>query len=349
MAKILVTGGTGYIGSHTVVELQKEGFEVVVVDNLSNSNIEVLNGIEKITGIRPAFENIDCVDYVSLDRTFENHTGIDAVIHFAASKAVGESVEKPLLYYRNNLVSLINLLQLMPIHKIKKIVFSSSCTVYGQPDILPVTEEAPIKPALSPYGNTKQISEEIIRDTVHANPCFQGILLRYFNPIGAHASAEIGELPNGIPNNLLPFVTQTAIGLRKELKVFGNDYNTPDGSCIRDYIHVVDLARAHVVAVKRMLEKKSEQQLETFNLGTGVGLSVLEIITNFERVTGVKIPYEIVGRREGDIEKVWADPSRANNMLGWKAVETLEETLRSAWAWEKHLEELREEKSNITE
>ena len=342
MAKILVTGGTGYIGSHTVVELQKEGYEVVIVDNLSNSNIEVLNGIEKITGIRPAFENIDCVDYVSLDRTFETHTGIDAVIHFAASKAVGESVEKPLLYYRNNLVSLINLLQLMPIHKIKKLVFSSSCTVYGQPDILPVTEAAPIKPALSPYGNTKQISEEIIRDTVHANPCFQGIILRYFNPIGAHVSAEIGELPNGIPNNLLPFVTQTAIGLRGELKVFGNDYNTPDGSCIRDYIHVVDLARAHVASVKRMLENKSAQQLETFNLGTGTGLSVLEVITNFERVTGVKVPYQIVGRREGDIEKVWANPSHANNVLGWKAVETIDETLRSAWAWEKHLETIRE-------
>ena len=349
MAKILVTGGTGYIGSHTVVELQKEGFEVVVVDNLSNSNIEVLNGIEKITGIRPAFENIDCVDYVSLDRTFENHAGIDAVIHFAASKAVGESVEKPLMYYRNNLVSLINLLQLMPIHKIKKIVFSSSCTVYGQPDILPVTEEAPIKPALSPYGNTKQICEEIIRDTVHANPCFHGILLRYFNPIGAHASAEIGELPNGIPNNLLPFVTQTAMGLRSELKVFGNDYDTPDGSCIRDYIHVVDLARAHVVAVKRMIEKKSEQQLEMFNLGTGVGLSVLEIINNFERVTGVKVPYQVVGRREGDIEKVWANPSHANTVLGWKAVETIDETLRSAWAWEKHLEKLRENKTNNPE
>ncbi|MDR1584960.1 MAG: UDP-glucose 4-epimerase GalE [Prevotellaceae bacterium] len=341
MAKILVTGGTGYIGSHTVVELQKEGYEVVVIDNLSNSNIEVLNGIEKITGIRPAFENIDCVDYVSLDRTFEKHINIDAVIHFAASKAVGESVEKPLLYYRNNLVSLINLLQLMPIHKIKKLVFSSSCTVYGQPDVLPVTEEAPIKPALSPYGNTKQISEEIIRDTVHANPCFQGIILRYFNPIGAHASAEIGELPNGVPNNLLPFVTQTAMGLRDELKVFGDDYDTPDGSCIRDYIHVVDLAKAHVVSVKRMLDKKSGQQLETFNLGTGLGLSVLEIIRNFERVNNVKVPYKIVGRREGDIEKVWADPSRANNVLGWKAAETIDETLRSAWAWEKHLKEIK--------
>ncbi|MDR2854328.1 MAG: UDP-glucose 4-epimerase GalE, partial [Prevotellaceae bacterium] len=267
MAKILVTGGTGYIGSHTVVELQNNGFEVIIVDNLSNSNIEVLNGIEKITGIRPAFENIDCVDYVSLDRMFESNAGIDGIIHFAASKAVGESVEKPLLYYRNNLVSVINLLQLMPIHKIKNIVFSSSCTVYGQPDELPVTENAPIKPALSPYGNTKQICEEIIRDTVHAFPeKYRGILLRYFNPIGAHPSALIGELPLGVPNNLLPFVTQTAIGIRPELKVFGNDYNTPDGSCIRDYINVVDLARAHVIAVKRMLDNKAEEQIETFNL-----------------------------------------------------------------------------------
>ena len=337
MAKILVTGGTGYIGSHTVVELQKEGFEVVIVDNLSNSNIEVLNGIEKITGVRPAFENIDCLDYVSMDRMFEKHNDIKAIIHFAASKAVGESVEKPLLYYRNNIVSLINLLQLMPIHKVKNFVFSSSCTVYGQPDVLPVTESAPIKPALSPYGNTKQISEEIIRDTIHANPCYQSIILRYFNPIGAHPSAEIGELPLGVPNNLLPFVTQTAMGLRKQLQVFGNDYNTPDGSCIRDYIHVVDLAKAHVIAVQRMLDKNLKNHVETFNLGTGRGLSVLEIIETFERVNGVKVPYRIVDRREGDIEKVWADPSYANNELGWTAKETVEETLRSAWAWEQNL------------
>ena len=337
MAKILVTGGTGYIGSHTVVELQKEGFEVVIVDNLSNSNIDVLNGIEKITGIRPAFENIDCVDYVSMDRMFEKYNNVEAIIHFAASKAVGESVEKPLLYYRNNLVSLINLLQLMPIHKVRNFVFSSSCTVYGQPDILPVTEDAPIKPALSPYGNTKQIGEEIIRDTIYANSGLNSIILRYFNPVGAHASAEIGELPNGVPNNLMPFVTQTAIGMRKQLQVFGDDYNTPDGSCIRDYIHVVDLAKAHVVAVKRLLESKSKKNMEIFNLGTGRGLSVLEIIETFERVNGVKVPHKIVGRREGDIEKVWADPSYANNELGWKATETLEETLRSAWAWEQNL------------
>ena len=337
--KILVTGGTGYIGSHTVVELQNVGFEVIIVDNLSNSNIDVLNGIENITGIRPAFENIDCVDYVSLDRMFDKYPNIEAIIHFAASKAVGESVEKPLMYYRNNLVSLINILQLMPIHKINNIVFSSSCTVYGQPDELPVTENAPIKPALSPYGNTKQIGEEIIRDTIYANPFYQSIILRYFNPIGAHASAEIGELPNGVPNNLLPFVTQTAIGLRKQLQVFGNDYNTPDGSCIRDYIHVVDLAKAHVVAVQRMLNKQSQSNLETFNLGTGRGLSVLEILESFEKVNGVKVPYRIVDRREGDIEKVWAEPSYANEVLGWTATETVEETLRSAWAWEQKLAE----------
>lgn len=337
MAKVLVTGGTGYIGSHTVVELQKVGFEVVIVDNLSNSNIEVLNGIEKITGMHPSFENIDCVDYVSMDRMFEKYNNFDAIIHFAASKAVGESVEKPLLYYRNNLVSLINLLQLMPIHNIKNIVFSSSCTVYGQPDILPVTENAPIKKALSPYGNTKQIGEDIIRDTVYSNSSCKSVILRYFNPIGAHASAEIGELPNGVPNNLLPFVTQTAIGLRKQLQVFGNDYNTPDGSCIRDYIHVVDLAKAHVIAVQRMLNDETKQPVETFNLGTGRGLSVLEIIDTFEKVTKVSVPYKIVGRREGDIEKVWADPSFANNELGWTAVETVEETLRSAWEWEKNL------------
>ena len=336
MAKILVTGGTGYIGSHTVVELQKVGFEVVVVDNLSNSNVEVLSGIEKITGIRPVFENIDCVDYVSMDRMFEKHSDIVAIIHFAASKAVGESVEKPLLYYRNNLVSLVNLLELMPIHKVQNLVFSSSCTVYGQPDVLPVTEDAPIKPALSPYGNTKQIGEEIIRDTIHSNPTTKSIILRYFNPIGAHASAEIGELPNGVPNNLLPFVTQTAIGLRKELQVFGDDYNTPDGSCIRDYIHVVDLAKAHVIAVQRMLDNRTKSSVETFNLGTGRGLSVLEIIRTFEQVNGVKIPYKLVARREGDIEKVWAEPSFANNELGWKATETVEETLRSAWAWEQN-------------
>lgn len=338
MSKVLVTGGTGYIGSHTVVELINEGFEVIIVDNLSNSNVDVLDGIEKITGIRPVFENIDCVDYVAMDKMFDKYGDIESIIHFAASKAVGESVEKPLLYYRNNLVSLINLLQLMPIYKVRNFVFSSSCTVYGQPDVLPVTEDAPINLALSPYGNTKQIGEEIIRDTIYANlNSYQSTILRYFNPIGAHASAEIGELPNGVPNNLLPFVTQTAIGLRKQLQVFGNDYDTPDGSCIRDYIHVVDLAKAHVVAVKRMLQGKSLDKVETFNIGTGRGLSVLEIIKTFEEVNDVKVPYKIVSRREGDIEKVWADPTIANEVLGWKAIETVEQTLRSAWVWEQKL------------
>lgn len=344
MAKILVTGGTGYIGSHTVVELIENGYEVVIVDNLSNSNIDVLSGIEKITGVRPIFENVDCADYVRMDRMFEKYPGIDAIIHFAASKAVGESVEKPLMYYRNNLVSLINLLQLMPIHKIKNFVFSSSCTVYGQPDILPVTEEAPIKPAVSPYGNTKQICEEIIQDTIHSNLQYKGIILRYFNPIGAHPSAEIGELPNGVPNNLLPFVTQTAIGLRKELKVFGNDYNTPDGTCIRDYINIIDLAKAHVVSVKRLLENVNDKPVEIFNIGTGKGLSVLDIVHTFEKVNNIKVPYQIAGRREGDIEQVWADPTLANKVLGWKALETVENTLKSAWTWERKLAVLREER-----
>lgn len=338
MAKILVTGGTGYIGSHTVVELQNSGYEVVIIDNLFNSNIQVLDRIEKITGIRPIFENIDCVDYKMFNRFFEAHPDLQSIIHFAASKAVGESIEKPLLYYSNNLVSLLNLLQLMQNYNVPNLVFSSSCTVYGQPDELPVTEDAPIKPALSPYGNTKQIGEEIIRDTIYSDSNLKTIILRYFNPIGAHPTAEIGELPNGIPNNLLPFVTQTAIGLRKELSVFGNDYNTPDGSCIRDYINVVDLAKAHVIAVKRLLAKQTESDVETFNLGTGRGLSVLEILETFEKVTGVKVPHKIVGRREGDIEKVWANPAYANNVLGWKATETVEDTLRNVWAWELKLQ-----------
>ncbi|MBR1564285.1 MAG: UDP-glucose 4-epimerase GalE [Paludibacteraceae bacterium] len=335
--RVLVTGGTGYIGSHTVVELIEAGFDVVIVDNLSNSNVGVLKGIEKICGVRPPFENIDCNDYQNMDKLFRKYQDIVAVIHFAASKAVGESVEKPLMYYRNNIGSLITLLELMKIHGVQNIVFSSSCTVYGQPDILPVDETAPIKPALSPYGNTKQINEEIIRDTAHSDSNLHAILLRYFNPIGAHPSAEIGELPNGVPQNLLPFVTQTAAGLRKELKVFGDDYNTPDGSCIRDYINVVDLAKAHVIAVRRMLEKKATEQVEVFNLGTGRGLSVLEILRTFIKVTGVNVPYQIVGRREGDIEKVWANPDKANNVLGWKAQETVEDTLLSAWHWQEKL------------
>lgn len=335
--KILVTGGTGYIGSHTTVELQNAGYEVVIIDNLSNSNANVIDRIEKITGIRPVFSQTDCNDKEGIEKVITSNPGIAGIIHFAASKAVGESVQKPLLYYRNNLVSLINLLELMPQHDIKGLVFSSSCTVYGQPDILPVTEDAPIKPALSPYGNTKQINEEIIRDTMHAGAPFKSIMLRYFNPIGAHPSAEIGELPLGVPQNLVPFLTQTAAGIRPELSVFGDDYDTPDGSCIRDYINVVDLAKAHVIAIDRMLGNKSADNLEIFNLGTGNGVTVLGLINTFEKATGVKVPYKIVGRREGDIEKVWADPKHANEVLGWKARETLEDTLRSAWKWQEKL------------
>jgi UDP-glucose 4-epimerase len=335
--KILVTGGAGYIGSHTTVELQNAGYEVVIIDNLSNSNANVIDGIEKITGIRPAFFVTDCNDKESVEKVMTDHPGIVGIIHFAASKAVGESVQKPLLYYRNNLVSLINLLDLMPQHGIRGIVFSSSCTVYGQPDILPVTEDAPIKPALSPYGNTKQINEEIIRDTICAGAPFNSIILRYFNPIGAHPSAEIGELPVGAPQNLVPFLTQTAAGIRPKLSVFGDDYDTPDGSCIRDYINVVDLAKAHVIAIDRMLNDKSEGNLEIFNLGAGRGVSVLELINTFEQATGVKVPYKIAGRREGDIEKVWAEPKHANETLGWKAQESLGDTLRSAWKWQQKL------------
>ena len=337
--KILVTGGAGYIGSHTVVELQKAGYDVVIIDNLSNSNKEVIDGIEKITGIRPVFAQLDCNDKEGLAALFKENSDIKGIIHFAASKAVGESVQKPLPYYRNNIVSLLNLLELMPEAGIEGIVFSSSCTVYGQPDILPVTEDAPIKPALSPYGNSKQINEEIIRDSIYAGTPIKSIILRYFNPIGAHSSAEIGELPNGVPQNLIPFLTQTAMGIRGELSVFGDDYNTPDGSCIRDYINVVDLAKAHVVAIERMLGNKANEKLEIFNLGTGNGVSVLELIRTFEEVTGVKVPHKIVARREGDIEKVWANPAQANNVLGWKAKEDLGTTLLSAWNWQKRLKE----------
>lgn len=337
--RILVTGGTGYIGSHTVVELQNNGYEVIIVDNLSNSRADVVDSIEQITGERPVFEKVDCLDYVALDGVFAKYPGIEGIIHFAASKAVGESVQKPLLYYRNNLVSLINILELMPKHGVKGIIFSSSCTVYGQPDILPVTEQAPIKKAESPYGNTKQVNEEIVRDTVASGSPIHAILLRYFNPIGAHPTALIGELPNGVPQNLIPYLTQTAIGIRKELSVFGDDYNTPDGSCIRDYINIVDLAKAHVIAMNRMLENKSDEKVEIFNLGTGTGVSVLELINTFEKATGVKVPHKIVGRREGDIEKVWANPEKANKVLGWKAVETLDDTLKSAWNWQVKLRE----------
>lgn len=337
--KILVTGGAGYIGSHTTVELQNAGYEVVVLDNLSNSNAGVIDGIEHITGIRPIFVQMDLQDKDALRKLFEEHKGIKGIINFAASKAVGESVQKPLLYYRNNLVTLMNLLDLMPEYGVEAIVFSSSCTVYGQPDILPVDEKAPIKPAMSPYGNTKQICEEIIKDTIYSGVPFKSIILRYFNPIGAHPTAEIGELPLGVPQNLLPYVTQTAMGIREQLSVFGDDYNTPDGSCIRDYINVVDLAKAHVIAVDRMLGGKSKQDVEIFNLGTGKGVSVLELIQTFEKATGVKVNYKIVGRREGDIEKVWANPEWANKELGWEAKETLEDTLASAWKWQQKLRE----------
>ena len=336
MARILVTGGTGYIGSHTTVELMQQGYEVVIVDNLSNSSMDVLDGIEAIVGVRPAFEQVDCNDAMELDAVFTRYPDIQGVIHFAASKAVNESVLQPLMYYRNNLMSLVTVLEQMKKHGVHNIVFSSSCTVYGQPaeEHLPVDENAPIQVPLSPYGNTKQINEEIIRDEAHANAQLQSIILRYFNPIGAHPSAMIGELPNGVPQNLLPFVTQTAIGLRPELKVFGDDYHTHDGSCIRDYIYVVDLAKAHVKAVERMLKHQAAEQVEVFNLGTGRGLSVLEILNTFMKVTGVKVPYQIVGRREGDIEQVWANPDKANKVLGWNADTPIEDVLLSAWHWE---------------
>lgn len=342
MSRILVTGGTGYIGSHTVVELMQKGYDVVIVDNLSNSNVEMLDGVTGIVGQRPPFEQVDCNDAVALNQVFDKYPDIEAVIHFAASKAVNESVEQPLKYYRNNLLSLITLLEQMNAHNVHHIVFSSSCTVYGQPSVahLPVDETAPIQTALSPYGNTKQINEEILRDQAYADSSLHATILRYFNPIGAHPSALIGELPNGVPQNLLPFVTQTAAGLRKQLKVYGHDYNTPDGSCIRDYIYVVDLAKAHVKAVERMISGQSEEQVEVFNLGTGRGLSVLEILHTFMQVTGVDVPYEIVGRREGDIEQVWAKPDRANNVLGWTADTPIEEVLQSAWNWEKKLRSL---------
>ena len=337
---ILVTGGTGFIGSHTTVELQNAGYNVVIVDNLSNSNENVVDGIEKITGQRPVFEKADCCDMEAMERIFTKYPDIEGIIHFAASKAVGESVEKPLKYYRNNIVSLVNLLELMPKHSVKGIIFSSSCTVYGQPDPenLPVTEDAPIKPAESPYGNTKQINEEIIRDTIKSGSPIKAILLRYFNPIGSHPTAIIGELPNGVPMNLIPFVTQTAIGIREQLKVFGNDYNTPDGTCIRDYIYVVDLAKAHVKAMERVLDTDSEQ-LEVFNVGTGNGLSTKQVVDAFEKATGVKLNWAYAPRRAGDIEQVWANPEKANKVLGWKAETPLEDIMKSAWKWQQKLRE----------
>ncbi len=335
--KILVTGGTGYIGSHTVVELQSAGFEVVIIDDLSNSSESVVDQIEQITGIRPEFHHFNMQNFELLDAFFAQANGIDAVIHFAAYKAVGESVQKPLNYYRNNLLSLINLFDCMEKYKTDYLVFSSSCTVYGQPEILPVTEKTPRQKAESPYGNTKIVCEDIIRDYTKSNPQIKTIALRYFNPIGAHPSALIGELPNGIPNNLVPFVTQTAAGVRQQLSVFGNDYNTPDGSCVRDYINVVDLAKAHVISIERLINNKNESVFEFFNVGTGNGVSVLGLLNAFENATGQKVNYKIVGRRAGDIEKIYADTTKANKILGWKSDTTLEETLLSAWNWEKRI------------
>lgn len=336
MNKVLVTGGLGFIGSHTVVELQNEGFEVVVIDNLSNSSIEVLEGIQRITGRKPIFENIDLRNKSSVQHFFKKYNDIVGIIHFAASKAVGESVENPLLYYENNINTLVYILQELVNLPKSNFIFSSSCTVYGQAKNMPITENASVLPANSPYGNTKQIGEEIIADVANVSN-INAVLLRYFNPIGAHSSAEIGELPIGVPQNLVPFITQTAIGLRKELSVFGNDYPTPDGTCIRDYIHVVDLAKAHVVALQRLLNKQNSEKVETFNLGTGTGSSVLEVIYAFEKVSGQKLPYKIVDRREGDVVSAYANTEKANTVLGWKANSTLENALISAWKWEQKI------------
>ena len=331
--KVVVTGGLGFIGSHTVVELQQEGFEVVAIDNLSNSSVDVLDGIEKITGNKPIFENIDLRDKSAVQDFFKKHTDVAGVIHFAASKAVGESVENPLLYYENNINTLVYLLQEMANLPQANFIFSSSCTVYGQAENMPITEDASVQPANSPYGNTKQIGEEIINDVAKVTN-INAVLLRYFNPIGAHSSAEIGELPLGVPQNLVPFITQTAFGLRKELSVYGNDYPTNDGTCIRDYIHVVDLAKAHVIALQRLLKKQNLEKVEIFNLGTGTGSSVLEVITAFEKVSGEKLPYKIVDRRSGDVVTAYANTDKANKVLGWKAELSLEDALISAWKWE---------------
>tara|TARA_B110000285_G_scaffold203177_1_gene239067 strand:- start:2668 stop:3690 length:1023 start_codon:yes stop_codon:yes gene_type:complete len=334
MKKILVTGGLGYIGSHTVVELQNSGFEVLIIDNLSNSTLDALQGITNITNVAPAFEKLDLRVKADVSDFFKRHQDIAGIIHFAASKAVGESIEKPLLYYENNVSTLVYLLQECKIHKINNFIFSSSCTVYGEPDAVPITESAPIKTAMSPYGNTKQICEEIISDTCAVSDV-RSILLRYFNPIGAHHTVELGELPSGVPQNLVPFITQTAAGLREQLRVFGNDYPTPDGSNIRDYIHVVDLAKAHVISLKRLLSEENASDLEVFNIGTGRGSSVLEVIHAFEKVTDQKLNYKIVERRAGDVVSVYADTVKANNVLGWSAEKSMEEALASSWKWEK--------------
>ncbi len=340
MSKVLITGGTGYIGSHTTTELINAGFEVVIIDNLSNSSIEVLDGIKKITGIKPEFHKIDLADEKKTTNFFKKVKNIDSIIHFAAHKAVGESVTKPLKYYQNNIASLINVLKNIQKHNIKSLVFSSSCTVYGQAKTLPVTEKSPILKADSPYGNTKQIAEEIILDFVNSVSNFNAIALRYFNPIGAHESGEIGELPKGTPNNLIPFITQTVCGIRETLSVFGDDYNTEDGTAIRDYIHVVDLAKAHIVAMNRLLKNKTKKSFEVFNIGTGKGNSVLDVIKTFEKATGEKVNYKITPKRKGDIEKIWADTSFANKELGWKTEKTLADALKSAWNWEQKYRQL---------
>lgn len=334
--RVLVTGGAGYIGSHTTVELINAGFEVIIVDNFSNSDPSSLEGIYRITGVKPTFVEADCCDKEALRAVFEAYD-FDSVIHFAAYKAVGESVEKPLMYYRNNMLSLINVLELMQEYGRRNIVFSSSATVYGDADVLPVTELTPRKPATSAYGNTKQMAEDILRDSTQACPTLNGIALRYFNPIGAHPSAEIGELPRGVPNNLVPYITQTAAGVRECLSIFGDDYATPDGSCQRDFIDIVDLARAHVVAIRRMVEQRSKARYEVFNVGTGCPVSVFELVHGFEEANGLKLNYKITPRRAGDVPAVWADTTLANEELGWRAERDLRDTLRAAWAWEKHV------------
>jgi UDP-glucose 4-epimerase len=341
--KVLVTGGTGFIGSHTAVELIENGYETILIDNLYNSEAVVAQRIGEITGVVPQLEVMDMRDKAAMESFFAMHgTSIDAVIHFAAFKSVGESVGKPIDYYYNNLVSLLNLLEETQKYDINALVFSSSCTVYGQPDKLPVSEASPLMPATSPYGNTKKMCEDIIADTVEAVKGLKAISLRYFNPIGAHPSALIGELPRGVPENLVPFITQTAYGIREELKVYGDDYDTPDGSCIRDYIHVVDLAKAHVSAVERLLNGKNKTDFEVFNVGTGKGVSVLEAIKSFERASGVKLKYRITGRRPGDIEKIWADTSLANKELGWKAESSIDDAMKTAWEWEKRVRGVKE-------
>lgn len=336
MKKVVVTGGLGFIGSHTVVELHNAGYEAIIIDNLSNSSINVLDGIEKIIGKRPIFENLDLRDKASVQNFFSKYNDVVGIIHFAASKAVGESVENPLLYYENNINALVYVLQELTKMPSANFIFSSSCTVYGQAEKMPITENASVQPAASPYGNTKQIGEEIINDVAKVSSV-KAILLRYFNPVGAHSTAEIGELPIGVPQNLVPFITQTGIGLREQLSVYGDDYPTPDGTAIRDYIHVVDLAKAHVVAMHRLVENKNLEKVETFNLGTGTGSSVLEVINAFEKVSGKKLPYKIVGRREGDVISAYANTDKANQVLGWKAELTLEESLASAWKWEQKI------------